>query len=392
MKNGLFLTTALVSVVIAGEALATNGTKLPGYGVANFGMGGAGIGYALDATAAANNPAGMGFIGSRHDFGISTIFVDVRTSAFGRDIRDNGFAAAIPNGGFNIDLKNGWTFGLSSWGAGAGVNYGEKFIPSPFAPGSNFRSNLAQTFIAPTATYEIAPGHRIGFSVVGLVQRITLGGLQFAGVDNRGVDWSFGAGVKVGYMGQIAPNMTLGVTYASPVWSTSFGKYDDVLAGKGRLTMPQEAGVGVAIKLVPLLTMAIDYQWINWSASRAAGNVFGSPGALGASNGPGFGWKDSHIIRVGLDYKVNEHLNVRIGGNFSNNISRGNSTFLSALAPLISGPAVTSGFTYKISPTTEVSASIAHEFQRSRKGTGPSAGVDLSLANTYVIVGFGQKF
>ncbi|MGL4234784.1 MAG: OmpP1/FadL family transporter [Beijerinckiaceae bacterium] len=392
MKIRIMFGATVAALLTTGHAQAANGTQFLGYGVANFGLGGTGIAYALDATAAANNPAGMGFIGSRHDFGMTTIFVDVQTDAFGRRIQDKGFAAAVPNGGINFDLRNGWTLGISSWGGGAGVNYGQKLIPSPFVPGSNFRSSLNQVFIAPTATYEVAPGHRVGFSVVGSIQRLSLGGLQFIGKDNPGSDWAFGAGIKVGYMGQIAQGVTLGLTYQSPIWATKMGKYDDVIADKARLTMPQEAGVGLAFNLSPSLVFAIDYKWINWSASKAVGNAFDSPGALGASNGPGFGWKDQHVIRAGLDYMVNEKLTVRLGGSIANNQSTSNSTFLSALAPLISGPGISSGFTYKLDQRTEISLAVAHEFQRNRKGTGASTGIDLSLSNTFVVFGFGQKF
>ena len=67
--------TSLASVlmVLSGSACASNGILMSGYGVKNASMGGASIALPLDALAAANNPAGMGKVGTRIDGGVEGI-------------------------------------------------------------------------------------------------------------------------------------------------------------------------------------------------------------------------------------------------------------------------------------------------------------------------------
>lgn len=61
----------LFILLAATEASATDGYFAHGYGVKSQGMGGVGIALPQDALAAAANPAGMGLIGNRVDFGVT---------------------------------------------------------------------------------------------------------------------------------------------------------------------------------------------------------------------------------------------------------------------------------------------------------------------------------
>ncbi|MDP2231598.1 hypothetical protein [Methylotenera sp.] len=53
------------------EASATDGYFAHGYGVKSQAMGGVGIALPQDALAAAANPAGLGLVGDRVDFGVT---------------------------------------------------------------------------------------------------------------------------------------------------------------------------------------------------------------------------------------------------------------------------------------------------------------------------------
>jgi long-chain fatty acid transport protein len=59
----------LLVLLAATESNATDGYFSHGYGVKSQGMGGVGIALPQDAIAAAANPAGLGLIGDRVDFG-----------------------------------------------------------------------------------------------------------------------------------------------------------------------------------------------------------------------------------------------------------------------------------------------------------------------------------
>jgi long-chain fatty acid transport protein len=70
MKNKYQL-LPLAALLLSTQALATDGYFSHGYGVKSQGMGGVGIALPQDALAAATNPAGMGLIGDRIDFGVT---------------------------------------------------------------------------------------------------------------------------------------------------------------------------------------------------------------------------------------------------------------------------------------------------------------------------------
>ena len=61
---------AAVTLAAPGVALATNGYFSHGYGIKAKGMAGVSIALPQDALAAANNPAGMAFVGDRLDVGV----------------------------------------------------------------------------------------------------------------------------------------------------------------------------------------------------------------------------------------------------------------------------------------------------------------------------------
>lgn len=69
MRNTVKLLPWLLSIM-AGHVYATDGYFAHGYGVKGLGLGGVGIALPQDALAAATNPAGLGIVGDRIDFGL----------------------------------------------------------------------------------------------------------------------------------------------------------------------------------------------------------------------------------------------------------------------------------------------------------------------------------
>jgi long-chain fatty acid transport protein len=142
--QGRFQTPRLHPFAIAGlalacgQAMAMNGAQLGGYGIKNAGMGGASIALPLDASAAANNPAGMAFVptsvvGNVVVFNGKSSPTFAGIPAFGvpsNQLNDNTTQAG-PEGGFNWVVNSQMTVGLTLSGAGAGADYGKPLIPVP---------------------------------------------------------------------------------------------------------------------------------------------------------------------------------------------------------------------------------------------------------------------
>jgi len=181
----LVLTTAL-SAAFAGNAYATNGYFTHGYGVKSQGMGGVGIALPQDALAAASNPAGMALIGDRVDVGI-TWFRPQRESelsgtAGGFGLFDGKYEANdsenffIPEFGFNRRIDDKLTLGVSVYGNG-GMNTDYKNGIPLFGSTTRAGVDMAQLFIAPTATWKINENHAVGVAVNLAYQRFEAKGL-----------------------------------------------------------------------------------------------------------------------------------------------------------------------------------------------------------------------
>jgi long-chain fatty acid transport protein len=59
--------------------------------------------------------------------------------------------------------------------------------------------------------------------------------------------------------------------------------------------------------------VAADYQRINYSGIPAVGNPSAALAPLGAANGPGFGWRDVNVFKIGVAWELNSMLTLRAG-------------------------------------------------------------------------------
>ena len=379
----------LLAALAATNANATDGYFAHGYGVKSQGMGGVGIALPQDSLAAAANPAGMGLIGDRVDFGVTWFRPQRETEITGTPF---GFADGkydandsenffIPEFGYNRIINPDVTLGVSVYGNGGMNTDYKKAIPyfGTTAP----RIDLAQLFIAPTATWKINESNTIGVAVNLAYQRFEMKGLEFFAspasahpnnVTNKGYDSSYGAGVHIGWIGQVNDAVTLGATYQSKTYMSKFDKYKGLFAESGDFDIPETYGLGIAVKATPALTVAADVQRINYSDVDSVGNsvnnLFVNGQQLGSKNGPGFAWKDVTAVKVGASYAWNENLTVRAGYNHSSQPIRSSETLFNILAPGVVQDHVTLGATYVLANKSELSFSYMHAFEEKVRGSG----------------------
>ena len=117
------------AALLAIPLLATDGYISTGFGLKQQGQGGAGVALPQDSLAAATNPAGMAFVGSRFDFGL-TLFRPIRSGAIagsGFPGVDGSYDASrtknffVPELGYNHQLNSKVSLGVSIFGNG-GMN------------------------------------------------------------------------------------------------------------------------------------------------------------------------------------------------------------------------------------------------------------------------------
>lgn len=368
------LALAVTSLASSG-AWATNGYFSHGFGQKSQGMGGTGIAFPQDSLAAATNPAGMAFVGNRMDLGAS-LFRPQReaTSAAGTTFDGNAKDLfLIPEFGYNRMINDRMSFGVSVFGNG-GMNTSYKTNPG-FGTGSA-GVNLMQLFITPTLAWKLNEGNSIGVGLNLAAQRFSAKGLDgFAGLStdaanltNRGNDYSYGAGLRLGWTGKVSDRITLGATYQSRTYMSEFDKYRGLFAEQGDFDIPENFGIGIAVQATPQLAVAFDVMRINYSKIASIGNNNGT-GVLGSDTGSGFGWEDQTVYKLGLSYDYSNDLTLRAGLNYGKSPVTADQTSFNVLAPGVVETHLTLGATWKMAQGQELTVSYTHAFENKVTGS-----------------------
>lgn len=405
------LTAGITVVLVAAPSLsfATNGMYLIGYGAKSRGMGGAAYGLYEDALIAAENPAGISHLDAR------SMRVDLGVMAFNPDRgaaccnAPNGEVSGatlygIPNMGMAYKFNRKLTMGMGAVGSGGGgTRYNFNFF-NPSDEGS-LGVTLYQAVISPAVSFEFAKDQSVGVSPLIGIQMFRAYGLQpfvqFSqdkeNVTNNGNDWSYGGGVRLGYQGHFKKKMfSLGAVYSSRIYMTEFDKYKGLFAEQGDLDVPENYGIGVAFRPNKKWTIALDWKRYNYSDIASIGNrslpisvAPNDPNNLGADNGPGFGWMDQDVYKLGIQYEWNDHWTFRTGFNYAESPIReengsGEMEF-NVLAPATVEKHITAGGTYSWNKNMEVSFAFMHAFKNEQSayipvGTGlPFEDQDVSI-------------
>ena len=319
-KNKLLL-ILLISISVSGQALATNGYFAHGVGIKAKGMGGVSIALPQDTLAGGSNPATMALIGNRFDAGVDLFRpqreADISGSAGG--FTDGHFDAnestyfPVPEFGYNRVIDDTVTMGVSIFGHG-GMNVDYK-TNIPLFGTTTVGTDMSQLFVVPNMSYKIAEGHYLGVGLNMVGQRLEITGAQnFAAappsaspgnVTNRDYSYSYGAGLRIGWFGQITDRWSVGATYQTRTWMTEFDDYKGLLAEQGDFDIPENFGAGISFKATPRLTIAADVVRILYSDVDSLGNSIANlpTGGLGSDAGAGFGWDDQTVWKIGSEYE-----------------------------------------------------------------------------------------
>jgi long-chain fatty acid transport protein len=427
-KVSVKLSVMAIGLMLPALSYATDGYFSHGYGLKAKGMGGAATALAQDSMGGANNPASMVWVGNRMDLGVDWFRPERDAERTGAGIppingkvdsgRENFF---IPELGYNYMYSSDSSLGITVYGNG-GMNtsypQGNFQCPTPqntFVPanmlcgGGSLGVDLTQLIIAPTAAYKMNPDHAIGAALLLGYQRFKAEGLQAftqisqasGNLTNNGYDSSTGYGIRIGYMGKISDTVSIGAAYASKMKMGEFDKYKGLFAENGGFDIPENYNLGVAFAAMPGMTVALDYQRISYSKVASIGNSSSNQAPLGSSNGPGFGWQDVDVVKLGVDYKMDNQLTLRGGYNHSSNPIRSQDVTFNILAPGVVQSHYTLGMTYSPSKDNEITAAFMYAPRETVSGPslfnglfGPGAGGNetIGMSQSSFGVAWGKKF
>ncbi|HEY0834552.1 MAG TPA: outer membrane protein transport protein [Azospirillum sp.] len=374
----------------AKPAQATNGYFAHGYGTPSKSMAGTGVTIGEGPLATAQNPALGNQVGNVAG-GCLTVFMPHRDVT----VSDNGRMSVLPPGKYDSQNE---IFGIACGGANFKVRDDTSVGALLFANGgmntkydkalfANFGAgtaptgvDMAQAFLALNLAHRVSDTVTIGAAPVFAIQRFKATGLEaFAGmsqhpgdVTGNGYDYSYGGGLKIGAVWTATPWLTLGASYQSKMWMTPYDKYRGLFAEGGDFDIPAWASAGIAVEPVRGLTFLLEYQRIFYSDVAAIANGGAPPfGPLGSGNGPGFGWKDMDVFKLGVQWQATSDLMLRAGYSHASRFTDSDQVLFNILAPATVRDHVSAGFTYALSVDWRVSASYTHAFSNKLTGSTP---------------------
>jgi long-chain fatty acid transport protein len=280
--------------------------------------------------------------------------------------------------------------------------------------------DLQQGILAPTLAMKVREKHSIGVSLLIGVQRFSARGLgnfqcftqtgqsaaggaatcaasggaftstPSGGLTNNGSDWSYGAGARIGWMGEVHPRLTLGASYSTKVYMTEFDKYDELFADDGDFDIPANFTLGATFLATPQLKVSFDFQQIQYEGVNSISNAGPVPsatgpalppggGLLGTDNGLGFGWEDVNVYRLAAEYAYDKQWIFRAGYSWNDQPIPDSQVLFNILAPATIEQHMTLGFTFVPDKQSEWNFAYMHGFEEEVKTSQTAFGVPGSI-------------
>ena len=425
LRNLLLGSAAVLAagLLVANDANATNGYFSHAYSIKNKGMAGAGVAAPMDAMVPSLNPAGLTEVGNRLDLGL-TFFNPNREYNVDRDVggpfsfppalelaggtfESDSDYFLIPSIGWSKQIDDRTAIGIAMYGNG-GMNTDYQTMTFYDSSSTTTGVDLMQLFIAPTLATKITPTSSIGITPIIAAQFFEAKGVTSFGVasadpnniSNKGHDSSLGFGARLGYLGQITEQISVGLSYQSKIYMDEFDDYAGLFAEQGDFDIPANWTVGFAYKPTPAVTVAVDLQRIYYSNVKSIANPllpnFGMA-LLGNDNGAGFGWDDMTVFKIGLQWARSDQWTYRFGYSYGDQPIDASEVLFNILAPGVIKQHATFGFTYTFANASELDFSLAYAFEEDVKGMNPFAAygpqnITLTMNQWEVGLGYSWKF
>jgi long-chain fatty acid transport protein len=378
----------LVALLAPSAALATAGYFQIGYGLKAKGLGGAAAAFPQDSLAAATNPAGMVWVGDRVDVGLEWFAADRGSRISGNTQGLNGERDAshpqafpLPEIGANRMLDARRSLGVSVYAAGGSTSYDGNPFASLGGASSPAGMDFQQGVVAPAFAAKLGERHSLGVALNFVYQRFRARGLEHfddpafsaapGSVTNRGWDQSLGLGVRVGWLGRVAPALTLGAAWQPKTPMQKFERYKGLLADGGSFDVPENYVAGAAFKATASLALVGDVQRILYSRVRSLGNradcLLDTSCLLGTRGGPGAGWRDVTVYKLGGAYELSPRTTLRAGVALLRQPVPESQTLLNIFAPAVSETHLALGATWRLG-NGELTFSYVHALAKTVAG------------------------
>ncbi|MBL4870328.1 MAG: outer membrane protein transport protein, partial [Robiginitomaculum sp.] len=334
-----------------------------------------------DATAIIINPAGMVGIGTELDVAISLFSPKRQFSTTGApsftplgtfESSENLFA--IPNIAYvrEIDATSSWGVSLAANG-GMNTNYRNVTNPACVSPplpatngvfcGGTTGISLTQALISvgyakQVGNFKIGVAPIFGFQLFEAVGLLAFAApttsINGAALSNVGTSHSTGFGGKIGIEWKVLDNVRIGGVYQTKIKMSEFDEYAGLFADGGDFDIPSNFQVGVSIDVMPNFTINGDFRQIRYTDVGAVSNSTRTPALFGSIGGPGFGWRDIDIFKIGAEYRTDGPWTLRAGYSHNQQPIGSDHVTLNILAPGVVTDHITAGGEYVINDNNSI--------------------------------------
>jgi long-chain fatty acid transport protein len=374
-------------------ANATEGYFQNGSGARHKALAGAGVADTRDSTALAINPAGIIGVGRQLNVGV-TVFSPRRSftgsgepgvSASGSYKSDSNYFP-IPDFSYSspIDEDSAWGIAMT---ANGGMNTDWAPMDRPMMEcggGSGVYCGGLSGVNMSQAILSLTYARKLGNVNIGVAPLLAMnmfrarglgafGAMGFssdpANLTDRGTDFAFGYGIKVGFQAELSEGIRLGANFQSRIYMSEFDKYAGLFAEQGDFDIPMNFTIGVAFDASPDLTVMVDYKKIYYGKIASIANSPFAMSQFGLDDGPGFGWKTIDVFKLGIEYRHSDEWTWRFGVSKNDNPIGSEAVTLNILAPGVVKTHITAGFAFKTSESSTIS--FAAGYIPSTTVTGP---------------------
>jgi long-chain fatty acid transport protein len=409
---------AIAIAAAAGDASATNGMRMIGFGPVQDAMGGANAAAGLDAASVLTNPATMSRMGGRIDFGASYFQPTVEYRAAQTAglpagavvgstsvVHSDRGASPIPAFGLVIPMSDRLRFGLGAYGVGGmGVDFQQNLYGGPTY------SSYSQMRFTPGVSYQVTPWLAAGATLNASYATMEFNAAGGFGQVAHTAASSFGGGATFGLLVNATETLRFGVAYETRSWFQDFefnipaNPALGVAAGHDRISFdqPQSATVGLAYRPFSPLLVAADVQWIRWSETNGANqpafttNTFAIPWNMN--------WDDQLVFKVGAEYTLPRKVQLRAGYNYGKAPLDRSRAFENIAFPAVAEHHLTAGIGHEITHKASINAAFGWSpkttLRGSNAGLPPQMGGDGQAIQSYEAsmsqltfdMGFAYKF
>jgi len=298
-------------------------------------LGGAMIARADDPSAVAFNPAGMVQLeGTQMMFGFTAISptADVTGYDLPAYLMADPFATTVsstffpPHFYYTRQISDNQWFGI---GLFTRFGLGTEFDPDWFGRYNSYKAEIMSVSVNPSWAWKINEKFSVGLGVEAMYFGIDLKKKipnpkapnpfdPGVALDSELEGDSFGWGWNMGFLYRASDTVKFALTYRSQVEQEVEGDFDlylpdgskvDHKGAGGQITLPDLLVAGIAFKPTEKLSVEIDAVLTRWSTyDRLTINFDDDTSATSPKN-----WSDTWRYQLGIEYALNENLDLRLG-------------------------------------------------------------------------------